>query len=229
MERQTRLNLFTKGDLYVVITEAYCAGRSSLEVLKACLDTGVRIVQLREKSISDHALYSLACQWRDLTAAYEAAFIVDDRVDIALAAEADGVHLGDTDLPLVAARQMAPGLLLGASTHSLEEALHAQSEGADYVNIGPVFPTQTKQLSIGAVGPELIKQIRPHLHIPFTCMGGIKPGNIGQVLAAGAQIVAVVTAVTAADDIAHAVFELRGMILKGRKSILQKDAGVATL
>ncbi|MFO7974606.1 MAG: thiamine phosphate synthase, partial [Candidatus Hydrogenedentota bacterium] len=116
------------------------------------------------------------------------------------------------DLPLSAARRIAPDLILGASSHNLNEALAAQETGASYVNIGPIFPTQTKSVAVGAVGPAIIDEIVPHLRIPFTTMGGIKAHNIGEVLQRGARHVAVVTAVTAAPDVGAAASELRDLI-----------------
>ncbi|NLN91991.1 MAG: thiamine phosphate synthase [Candidatus Hydrogenedens sp.] len=215
MTLSERIAAFRAADLYVVITEDFCAGRSSLEVLDACLAAGVRLVQLREKHLEDRALHELALLWRERCNAAGALFIVDDRVDIALAVGADGVHLGQSDLPFAAARAIAPELLLGISTHNLEEALEAQSAGASYINIGPIFPTGTKDVPTGHVGPAMIGSIRPHLTIPFSCMGGIKEHNLDQVLAQGASIAAVVTAVTAAEDVEGAATALREKILAG--------------
>lgn len=219
MEHEARVARLREADLYVVITESFCAGRSSLETLEACLSAGVRLVQLREKTLSDRDLYGLALDWRSATRRTGALFLLDDRLDIALAVGADGVHLGQSDLPLDAARRIAPDLILGASSHSLEEALVAQDGGASYVNIGPVFPTRTKAVATGAIGPELIAEIRPHLHIPFTCMGGIKRDNVDRVLEQGARIVAVVTAVTAAPDPGAAAAALRNRILEKRLAV----------
>ncbi len=216
MQVADRIVRFREADLYVVITEAYCAGRSGLDVLDACLEAGVRLVQLREKHMDDRQLYETARLWRKRTKAAGALFILDDRVDIALASGADGVHLGQNDLPFPAARALAPDLILGLSTHNPEEALAAQEAGASYINIGPIFPTNTKEVPTGAVGTAMIEAIRPLLHIPFTCMGGIKANNIDQVLSAGATIAAVVTAVTAAPDVSAAAAELRKKILQYR-------------
>ncbi len=216
MNLSTRLARMREADLYVVITGDFCAGRDSLEVLDACLSAGVRMVQLREKHMGGRELHSLAQVYRDRTLRAGALFIVNDRVDIALAVQADGVHLGQSDLPLDAARRLAPEFIVGASTHTLEEALAAQDAGAGYVNIGPIFPTRTKEVASGAVGPELIETIAPNLHIPFTCMGGITLENIDQPLARGAGIIAVVTAVTAAPDVQAAAEALRKRILELR-------------
>lgn len=212
MDLASRMEQFSGSGLYVVITEAFCGGRPALEVLEACLEAGVRLIQLREKDLEDRALFERAVAFRERTRNAGALLIVDDRVDIALAAAADGVHLGQSDLPIEAARRIAPELLLGASSHGLEEALAAQTAGASYVNIGPIFATQTKAVSTGAVGPAMLDGIAPHLHVPFTCMGGIKRHNIEEVLQRGARHVAVVTAVTAAADVRAAAMELDTVI-----------------
>lgn len=213
MDLQQRMTRFAKGDLYVVITESCCAGRTSLEVLEACLKAGVKIVQLREKHLSGKNLVLLATKWRELTAAYGALFVVNDRVDIALASRADGVHLGQDDMPIQIARELAPELIIGASTHSVDEAKSAERDGASYINIGPIYPTPTKSIATGSLGPEAIREISQHVTIPFTCMGGIKMNNICDVLEQGAQIVAVVTAVTEAHDIEDAALALRNKIV----------------
>jgi thiamine-phosphate pyrophosphorylase len=177
----------------------------------------VRLVQLREKDLDDRSLYLRALEFRRLTKAAGALLIVDDRLDIALAAGADGVHLGQEDLPINIARSLAPELLIGASTHSREEALAAQDAGASYVNIGPIFATQTKEAAT-PLGVEAIDLIAPRLRIPWTTMGGIKKENIRQVVARGARHPAVMTAVTAAPDPAAAARELRQIIKEGQKT-----------
>ncbi len=200
--------------MYVVTSEAHSAGRTSLEVLDACLAAGVRMVQLREKEKSKKDLYELALKFREKTREAGCLFIVNDCVDLALAVGADGVHLGRSDLPVEAARRIAPDLLIGASSHNVEQAEYAQSAGADYVNIGPIFPTATKPEHKTFVGPEMIGRVMEAVDIPVTCMGGITHSNIAQVARAGAKIVAVVTAVTKADDMRKSAARLRDIILK---------------
>jgi thiamine-phosphate pyrophosphorylase len=215
MDLAARMMQFRETDLYVVITESFCAGRSSLDVLDAGLDAGVRLVQFREKDLDGGELYRRCLAFRERTRAADALLIVDDRVDIALAVDADGVHLGQSDLPIPVARRLAPELILGASSHNLAEAIAAQEAGASYVNIGPIFATQTKSVPTGAVGPGMIETIAPHLKIPFTCMGGIKVANIHEVVQRGARHIAVVTAVTAAEDVHAAASALRNAIVHG--------------
>jgi len=212
MDRARRIEMFKAVDLYPVTCERLSAGRSNLEVLRAVIAGGAKVIQLREKECGKGELYRQAVAFREPTAAAGMLLIIDDHLDVALAAGADGVHLGQTDLPLAAARRIAPDLLLGASSHSREEALRAEAAGADYVNIGPIFPTQTKAGIKHLLGPEAISAIAPALSVPFTVMGGINDGNIDQVLAAGARRIAVVTAVTQAPDMAAAVDTLRARI-----------------
>lgn len=216
-QRQKRQRAFSQVDLYPVITEAFCEGRTSLEVLDAVLAAGVSIVQLREKHLSNRALYELALRFRERTAKAGALLIINDRLDIALAVEADGVHLGQGDLPCVAARKIAPHTLLGVSTLNLEQVGQAVSDGADYVNVGPVFATGTKPEHKTFLGPVGLAQLAPQVPLPFSTMGGIKLSNVGQVLSAGAKIIAVVTAVTAAPDVRQAAAALRDKIRSERK------------
>jgi thiamine-phosphate pyrophosphorylase len=214
MDRQARQKLLESVDLYPVITESFCAGRTSLEVCRQVLAGGARILQVREKELSKRAFFSLARAARELTMQSHALLIINDHVDIALAVSADGIHLGQDDLPLAEARKLAPDLLLGISTHNREEARQAEAGGADYVNIGPIFPTPTKALAMDNLGPQAIPEISHGLVIPFTVMGGITRQNLRQVLQQGARRIAMVTEITQAPDIAGRVRELREMITR---------------
>lgn len=218
MTHGERLRHFEAADLYVVVTESFCAGRSALEVLDAVLHAGVKLVQCREKDWEDEKFFDHAEAFAARCRSAGAVCIIDDRLDIALAVDADGVHLGREDLPVHMARKLAPEHIIGASTHDLEQALAAQKAGASYVNIGPIFPTQTKVKTFAPLGPEAISDIAPHLKIPFSCMGGIKLDNVEQVVERGARHPAVVTAVTAADDPRAAAMALREKILAAHKA-----------
>ncbi len=216
MNRVMRKEKFLQVDLYPVTCERLSAGRSNLDLLEAAIRGGAKIIQLREKELPSGDLYRMALAFRKITADAGMLLMINDHVDIALAVDADGVHLGQKDLPLSAARRIAPELLIGISTHSREEALKAQGEGADYVNIGPIFPTRTKEGVTRFLGPEAIPGIAAGLEIPFTVMGGISGANIEKVVAQGARRVAVVTAVTMAADMAGAVAALRETIRSSR-------------
>jgi thiamine-phosphate pyrophosphorylase len=212
---EERKSLFEMIDIYPVTCERLSNGRSDLEVLDGLIRGGARIVQLREKDLCERDFFRLAEIFRERTAKAGILLVINDRVDVALAVGADGVHLGQDDFPVPAARKIAPGLIIGASSHNIEEALRARDEGADYVNIGPIFPTGTKEDAGHFLGPEAIAQIAPLLQIPFTVMGGVKESNIKQVLEMGARKIAVVTAITQAADIAEAVRSFRRMISGG--------------
>ena len=212
MKRELRRQMFQQVDVYPVTCEELSEGRSNLEVLEAVIRGGAKVIQLREKDYQKKDLYHLALKFREMTARDGVLLIINDHVDIALAVDADGVHLGQEDLPVQVAKKLAPELLIGASTHSLEQALQAEKDGADYINIGPIFPTGTKEGAEGSLGTEAIAKISPSLEVPFTVMGGINEANIDQVLAQGARRVAMVTAITRATDIAAKVRSLKEKI-----------------
>jgi thiamine-phosphate pyrophosphorylase len=202
-KRTYRKEAFRNVDLYPVIGERFCSGRPSVEVLKEVILGGAKIVQFREKDLPEREVFQMAEQYRRITADAGILLVINDHLDIAVAVGADGVHLGQDDIPLEAARRIAPELLIGISTHSLEEALAASEGGADYVNVGPIFPTNTKTGLSRTLGPEAVTDIGERIELPYTVMGGIKKENLHEVLSRGARRVAVVTAVTQASDIAQ--------------------------
>lgn len=207
--REERIARFSAADIYPVISSEFCSGRDIISVLKQVAVAGARLVQLREKNKSKKEIWQLALEYRKITSEYGMLLIINDHLDIALAASADGVHLGQDDLPLEAALETAPELLIGVSTHSKDEALEAQSKGAGYINIGPVFPTRTKNLPMDSLGTEVLKETVPQLRIPFSVMGGIKEKHIPGLLELGARRIAMVTEITQAPDICAKVKALR--------------------
>jgi thiamine-phosphate pyrophosphorylase len=209
-ERRRRQLAFQEVDLYPVTSAEHSAGRSTEEIVRAVVRAGCRVVQLREKTLNKRDYFLLARRVRQICR--DVLLICNDHLDVALAVGADGVHLGQEDLPLDAARALAPGLLIGVSTHNLRQALAAERSGADYVNIGPIFPTATRAGHLHFLGPQAIRRLAPRLTIPFTVMGGIKEENLEQLLAAGARRIALVTAVTAAPDPFQAARRMRQKI-----------------
>lgn len=209
-----RMRRFQQAGLYLVTSQALSHGRSTLEIVDAALAGGVSLIQLREKEMPMPDFFRLAGQIRARTNRSGALLIINDRLDVALAVGADGVHLGQADFPIAPARRLAPDLIIGASTHSPAEAQAAESAGASYINIGPLFPTQTKQTSGEFLGLEGLEKIARLVTIPWTVMGGIKPEHVPTLIKAGARTIAVVTAITAADDPTQStrdlLFEIRG-------------------
>ncbi len=215
LKHHERTMALGQADLYPVTSQDYSGTNTTIEIVTAAVASGCKIIQLREKKLSKRAYYELARQVRLITSGI--LMICNDHLDVALAVGADGVHLGTDDFPVAQARKLAPELIIGASSHNQAEALANQAAGADYVNIGPIFSTKTKEEASVFLGPAAISEISPALDIPFTVMGGIKSDNIEQVLAAGAKIVAVVTAVTRAADPGLAAERLRETILAARR------------
>jgi thiamine-phosphate pyrophosphorylase len=186
--------------LYVILDRGAARGRDLVDLLAAAVAGGCRMVQLREKEWPSGRLLPLAERLRARCAADGVTFIVNDRVDLALAVGADGVHLGQDDLPARVARPLLrPGMILGISTHSVAQARAAQADGADYVAVGSMFATATKA-DFELVGPDLLRKLRPLIRVPLIGIGGITHGNVQQVIHAGADGVAVVSAVGAAHD-----------------------------
>ena len=196
-------------DLYVVTDRQLTAGRPLCLVVEAALRGGARALQLREKDLSPRELYPLALEMRQLTRAYGAQLLINDRVDVALAVNADGVHLTTTSLPASIARQvLGPGRLIGVSTHTRAEAQAAADEGADFIVFGPVFFTPSKASYGQPVGLDALRAVRAVVKSPILAIGGIKPTNLDQALAVGADGIAVISAVISADDPTAATQEM---------------------
>jgi thiamine-phosphate pyrophosphorylase len=188
-------------DLYVVTDRQLTSGRPLRLVAEAALHGGARAFQLREKDLSPRELYPLALEMRQLTQTYGARLLINDRVDVALAVDADGVHLTTTSLPAsIARRVLGPGRLIGVSTHTLTEAQAAADEGADFLVFGPVFFTPSKAPYGEPVGLDALRAVRAAVNVPILAIGGIKKANLDQVLAAGANGIAVISAIISADD-----------------------------
>ena len=193
--------------LYFVTDRRQTAGRPLYDVVHAALDGGVRAVQLREKDLEGGELYRLAGRLRDLTARYAARLLINDRLDVALAAGADGVHLGQTSLPVSTARQLlGPDKLIGVSTHSPDEITAAQ--GADFVVFGPVYFTPSKADYGQPQGLARLRQAVRHSPAPVFAIGGIQADRIAAVRSASAHGVALISALSAAADPNRAAHEL---------------------
>lgn len=206
--------VFENFKLYAV-TDLKDADQTILQKVDAAYRGGADIVQLRAKNLNDRKLTSLGLEIRKIADRHRKLFFVNDRADIAVAVSADGIHLGQDDLPIDAARricrQAGIAMWIGKSTHSIEQSVAAEKEGADYIGVGPVFETPTKP-GREPVGVELVRQVSQTARIPFVVIGGINASNLRQVLDAGAKRVAVVRAIFAAKDVRMATAELRQVL-----------------
>lgn len=196
--------------LHVLTDHQWSRGRDILTVAAAALDGGATVIQLRHKTASIRVLLEEGLALRALTRERGALLIVNDRIDVALAVEADGAHVGQEDMPVAFARHLlGPQRILGVSAATFEEAQEASAKGADYLGIGPIFPSIGKVDAGPATGVHLLTELANHFPIPLVAIGGITTENAAQVMRAGASGVAVITAVVAADDIAIASRQLR--------------------
>ena len=202
--------------LYVIIDPQQTAGRAAVEVARQALVGGASMLQWRDKArdkgeqLADARAIAGLCRQRG------ALFIVNDHVDLALACGADGVHLGQKDLPPAAVRPfLPPDFVIGVSTNNAHEAREAQAEGASYVAVGSIFPTTSKDVTRSA-SPERLHEVKSAVDVPVVAIGGVNESNVDRVLAAGADAVAVISAVAMADDVRSAAERLAKRIAAHR-------------
>lgn len=206
-------------DFCVITRHVPRLGRTHLDIAQAALEGGATMVQLRDKELSSRGLLDLALAIRRLTRLHGATFIVNDRLDIALACEADGVHLGQDDLPIEMARgALGPETLIGASVKTPEEAQAAQGAGASYLGVGPVFPTESKADAGEAIGLAGLRAIAHATALPILAIGGLTCDNVADVIRAGAQGVAVIAAVAEAPDMSAATAALLRCVREARRA-----------
>lgn len=195
--------------LYVITDEELSPGRTHIEIARAAVAGGAHLIQIRDKRASDRDFYEAAVAVRKLSADAGALFFVNDRVDVAAAVGADGVNVGQTDLPVSAVRAvLGSKAIVGVSCDSIEQAIRAEGDGADYVGFGPVFPTSTKPDAGPVTGLKTLEQVCARVSLPVVAIGGINASNIALVASAGAACAAVVSAVVCATDMTAATAEL---------------------
>jgi thiamine-phosphate pyrophosphorylase len=200
--------------LHVLTDHAWSRGRDIVTVATAALDGGATVIQLRDKSASTRKLIEEGRELRALTQAKGALLIVNDRIDVALAVNADGAHVGQDDMPVALARRLLGAhRLLGVSAATLQEAEEAVAAGADYLGVGPVFPTQAKADAGPATGVERLSEMARLFALPLVAIGGITVENVRSVVQAGATGVAVISAVVHAEDISAAASRLRAALV----------------
>jgi thiamine-phosphate pyrophosphorylase len=207
--------------LCVITDPSLAPGKDHVAIAEAALAGGADIIQLRDKRGDLRGLLPQARAIQALCRRRGATFIVNDRVDLALAADADGAHVGQDDLPAEAARRLlGPGRLLGVSTHDAEQARAALAAGADYIGFGPMFATGTKDTGYAPRGPAALAGIRALVgSLPILAIGGISAANVAEVIRAGATAPAVISAVVAAPDISAAAAAFRAAVLAARRAM----------
>jgi thiamine-phosphate pyrophosphorylase len=201
------LDILIRG-LYVIIDTRLVRGDIG-KIAEEVIAGGANLLQLRAKDLSTREFIEAGTRLNRICKRNRIPFIVNDRVDIALALDSDGIHLGQDDMPVSSARKIVPrGKLIGLSVHSLEEAAKAKEEKPDYIGVGPVFFTRTKESAIPPVGTELIRKIKREIDLPLVAIGGINAENMEEVIAAGADAAAVCSAILSADNIKAATEKL---------------------
>jgi thiamine-phosphate pyrophosphorylase len=203
--------------LYVIIDTEFLKGRSHLDVAAQAIRGGAKVVQLRNKKDNVRDFFQIAGETRKLCKEHDVLFIVNDSLEVTLAADADGLHVGQDDLPIATARRLLPiDKILGASVRTIAEAEAAEAEGADYLGVGAMYATTTKA-GVEVVGPGIIKEIKKRVHLPVVAIGGINKSNVIAVLKAGADAAAVISAVMGAADIEKATRQLAEIIEEGKR------------
>ncbi len=203
---------------YLITQENLSAGRTSEEIVEAAIAGGVDVIQIREKGLSAREQLSVAESVREPTASADVQLIINDRVDVAVAADADGVHLGDDDLPIQVAReQLGENALIGRSVSTVKGAKEAENDGADYLGVGAIYSTDSKDVDEEQhnIGLEVVTNISEAVEIPFVGIGGVTPANAADVVAAGADGVAVISAITTAEDPEAATKQLSDAVSRG--------------
>ncbi|MDL2317396.1 thiamine phosphate synthase [Desulfovibrio sp. OttesenSCG-928-A18] len=207
---------FPDTDIYALTDSRQSRGRSTLEVVRLMLEAGIKVLQYREKDKDGGEMLRECMEIRALTRKAGCCFIVNDHVDIAMLCEADGVHVGQTDLPLAAVRRLlGRDRVIGVSTHAWSEAEQAMAGGADYIGVGPIFATATKA-GATPVGYAYLERAAAGCTIPFVVIGGINLGTIAEVARRGARCCGVVSAITMAEDIPGTIAALRQRMREAR-------------
>lgn len=198
--------------LYVVTDRDILKGRDLCESIEESIKGGATVVQLREKDISSLDFYKIAMEVKEVTSKYNVPLIINDRLDIALACDADGLHIGQGDLPLEITRKLlGQDKIIGVSVRTVEEGLKAEENGADYLGVGAIYPTGSKD-DATLIGIERLKQIKENVNLPIVAIGGISKNNCGEVITAGADGIAIISAVFGEEDILKASKELKSLV-----------------
>lgn len=217
MKHREGMHNFLTTDIYGLTSEEHSRGRSNIETMQQLLLAGVKVIQYREKDKKAFAMYQECLSMREMARKAGATFIINDYIDLAIAVSADGVHIGQDDLPPAVVRELVgEKMIIGLSTHLPEQAQAAAKSGVvDYIGVGPVFATQTKKDVCSPVGVSYLEYVAHNIALPFVAIGGIKEHNISEVQSRGARIFALVTELVGADDIPGKVQAIRRRLANG--------------
>jgi thiamine-phosphate pyrophosphorylase len=208
----TMVKIIPKG-FYAITDEKLSNGKDNITVVKEMLDSGVKILQYREKYKQKIEKFKQCEVVRKLTEQYNCIFIVNDDIDIALAVKSDGLHLGQSDLPIIKAREIVGNdMIIGISTHQPKQALLAQQEGADYIGAGPIYQTFTKDDAVGPIGVEYLKFCKDNIKIPIVAIGGIKFLNIAQVCKYKPDNICMMSEILMSNDIKSSIRTLNDIL-----------------
>lgn len=214
MDEQKK-SLLNEIDFYLV-TDSDLSKNGTLSDVEKAVNAGCKIIQYREKNKSTKEMVAEAFQIKSICAD-KAIFLVNDRIDVALAVDADGVHIGQDDMPIAVARNiLGHSKIIGLSTHEVEQAIDAEKSGADYIGLGPIFNTSTKKDAGDGIGPDLIKDVKAAIKIPVVAIGGINKENCMPVIEGGVDSLVAISAVVCSDDVEKETKDFIELILKTR-------------
>lgn len=210
----TRENILDT-DIYCLTAHKFSNGRSNIDVIKDMLDNDIKLIQYREKEMKSGLKYKECCEIRKMTREAGAAFIINDDIDLAMMVEADGIHIGQEDFPVEVVRKLiGDKMAIGLSTHNPEQAQKALSLGVDYIGVGPMYRTFTKEDVCDPVGFDYLDYVIKNIDLPVVAIGGIKEHNVGEVTAHGVKCVALVTEIVGAENIGAKISDIRAAMQK---------------
>ncbi|AIS52021.1 thiamine-phosphate synthase ThiE [Thermoanaerobacter kivui] len=213
LTKNEKLRLFQDYNIYCLTAEKFSKGRSNIEVVKDMLESGIKIIQYREKYKTLKEKYHECLKIRKMTKEFGAILIVNDHVDLCMMVGADGVHIGQNDYPIKEVRKLlGDEYIIGVTAHTKEQIKEAESN-ADYVGVAPIFQSFTKDNPLPPIGLEMVKWTAENCKLPFVAIGGIKEGNLKSVLDMGAKCVSLVTEIVGADDIKNKIKKLQEIMM----------------
>lgn len=198
--------------IYLVTDRGILKGRDIFKAVEDAIKGGATLVQLREKDVSSLEFYNIAVKMKEVTRKYGVPLIINDRLDIALAMDADGLHVGQSDLPVeVARRLLGKGKILGCSANTIEKVRYGEKSGADYIGAGPVYPTGSKADADAPIGVSKLAELRKSISIPVVGIGGIGASNVREVKSSGIEGISLISAILGKEDVEAAARELAGL------------------